>query len=461
MTARRIMHAIFLPALLLALAAGAQAQWPTGADGRPSLAPVLKEVTPGVVNISVVSQQQVRRNPLMDLFNDPMFPFSVPEQRPETVPRESVGSGVIVDAANGYILTNHHVIQRADEVIVTLPDGRRIDAQVIGSDAATDIALLRVQADDLVAIPMGDSTQLEVGDFVVAIGNPFGLGQTVTSGIVSALSRAGLRLPVETYQDFIQTDASINPGNSGGALVNLGGELIGINTAIVSPGGGGNVGIGFAVPSNMARDVMKQLIEHGEVRRGLLGVRGDDVTPDIVAALDLPVRSGAIITEVTRDSAAEQAGLQRGDVVVAVNNQAINSFADLRNRIGLTPVGSEIELTYLREGERQTARATIGADQGQLARDDSRIERLQGAEFSAMDRSHPQYGRFQGVVVARVEQGSPAAAQGLRQGDLIVAVNRTAVRSLDDLARAMPSDPRITAVLDIIRGNARLYLVLR
>jgi Do/DeqQ family serine protease len=443
--------------LLLALAASASlAQWPLGNGAeKPTLAPLLREATPAVVNISVESRSQVYTSPL---FNDPFLGrlFDVAAQ-PEYVPRQSAGSGVIIDADNGYVLTNHHVIDNAERVLVTLSDNREFDAEIVGSDEGTDVALLRIDAADLVAVEIGDSDELEVGDFVVAIGNPFGIGQTVTSGIVSALGRNGLN--ADGYEDFIQTDASINPGNSGGALIDLDGNLVGINSAIIAPAGG-NVGIGFAIPTNMAREVMEQLLEYGEVRRGRLGILIQDLTPGIAEALALDLERGAVVTQVEPDSPAERAGLEAGDVIVEFDGQAIESSADLRNKVGLMRLGATAEVVYVRDGRRETAEATIGGASGLAAGGGQTIERLRGAEFRSLDPGHPQYGRIDGVLVARVDQGSPAQRNGLRAGDVITAVNREPVRSVEEFSRAM-QDASGAIALNIVRNNARLFIVIQ
>jgi Do/DeqQ family serine protease len=321
-----------------------------------TLAPLLADITPGVVNIAVRSRVERPANPLVD---DPFFRrfFDLPE-----VPRQrdvlSAGSGVIVDARRGYVLTNSHVVANAAEVQVTLKDARTYPARLVGSDPATDVALLQVDARDLTAVPLGDSARLEVGDLVVAIGNPFGLGQTVTSGIVSALGRSGLG--IEGYEDFIQTDASVNPGNSGGALVNSRGELVGINTAILGPSGG-NIGIGFAVPVNMARAVMTQLVEHGEVRRGRLGITIQDLTPALADAMSLDLRGGAVISAIEAGSPAARAGLALGDVIVEVNGQPVLDADDLRNLIGLLPVGTDLAIVLYRDGRERAAAAQVGS----------------------------------------------------------------------------------------------------
>ncbi len=344
--------AIAVIAGTVSLAASAAAPI-VGPDGQiPTLAPLLKEVTPAVVNIATKGHEAV--NPL---YNDPLFRrfYNIPEGAPERETR-AAGSGVIIDAKAGYVVTNNHVIEHADEIVVTLKDNRQLKAKLVGTDPDTDVAILQIEARNLIALEIGDSDKLQVGDFVIAIGNPFGLGQTVTSGIVSALGRSGMH--IENYENFIQTDASINPGNSGGALINLRGELVGINTAIVGPSGG-NVGIGFAVPINMARSVMQQLIAHGEVKRGRLGVQVDDLTPDIAEALHIDVPGGAVISRVEPGSPARQAGLQPGDVIIAIDDAPVQNSSDLRNRVGLTPVGQTIRLTILRNGSQQTVGVKI------------------------------------------------------------------------------------------------------
>ncbi len=329
--------------------APAPAALPAGINGTSTIAPMLQQVTPAVVNIAVLSRAPQAENPLL---RDPFFRrfFNIPDQ-PQARPQVSAGSGVIVDARRGYVVTNAHVVENAQDIAVTLKDRRRIRARLVGRDTATDIALLKIEADNLTALPWGDSDRLQVGDFVVAIGNPFGLGQTVTSGIVSALGRSGLK--VEGYEDFIQTDASINPGNSGGALVNFNGELIGINTAIIGPAGG-SVGIGFAVPVSIVRSVMEQLVEHGEVRRGRLGVAIQDLTPDLAESLNMPGDAGAVIAKVEPGSPAEGAGLRSGDVVVAVEGRPVRSATDFRNRVGLVRVGTPMQVTVARGGSQRT-----------------------------------------------------------------------------------------------------------
>ncbi len=324
--------------------------------GTTTLAPLVERVTPAVVNIAVLHQTPAGENPLP---RDPLYRrfFDVPESARN--PSLSVGSGVIVDAERGYVLTDHHGVVGAQGIIVTLKDRRSFRATLVGSDPATDIALLRIDASGLTALPFGDSDALRVGDFVLAIGNPFGLGQTVTGGMVSALDRTGLT--DEGYEDFIQTDAAINPGNSGGALVNLQGELIGINTVIVGPAGG-NVGIGFAVPSAMAQSVMRQLVRYGMVQRGKLGVTLQELTPELAVRLGLPGSTeGAVIAQVETGSAADRAGLRSGDVVLAANGRMIRSASDLRNQIGLSPIGSTLDLRVVRDSQPRIVRAEIGS----------------------------------------------------------------------------------------------------
>ena len=417
-----------------------------------TMAPLLERTTPAVVNISVQSRAAVAENPL---FRDPFFRrfFDLPEQ-PQARRAISAGSGVIVDARRGYVLTNHHVVRSAERITVTLKDRREFQAELVGSDPATDVALLRIPGEALTALPFGDSEQLKVGDLVIAIGNPFGLGQTVTSGIVSALGRSGIENG--NYEDFIQTDASINPGNSGGALINSKGELVGINTAILAPSGG-NVGIGFAVPANMARSVMEQLLRFGQVRRGRIGVVIQDLDPAAAEALGLAADEGAMIARVEPGSPAERAGLRGGDVVLSVDGTPIQGSGELRNRIALVEADRSVRLEVLRNGRRSQMAvqvAPLPAGDGASA---AAIERLAGATLGELPPDHPAYGQITGVLVLRVGRGSPAAALGLRRGDLILGVDGTPVASAAELAQALaPGGGRAT--LNVLRGDRQLAL---
>ena len=418
----------------------------------PTLAPMLELATPAVVNIATEGRVLSRRNPLMD---DPFFRrfFDFP-QRPRERRTQSLGSGVVVNAERGYIVTNHHVIDKADAIKVTLRDGRQFQAKMIGSDPETDVAVIQIPAENLTALPLANSDALRVGDFVVAIGNPFGLGQTVTSGIVSALGRTGLG--IQGYEDFIQTDASINPGNSGGALVNLRGELVGINTAIIAPGGG-NVGIGFAVPANMVQRLMSQLVEHGEVRRGQLGVLTQDLTPDLAQAFGIQRNSGALIVKIVSGSGAERAGLRSGDVVVRVNGEPVQNSGALRNAIGLLRIGERVKLDILRDGKSLKITAKIREFTTETAQGKSISRHLAGAVFKEIPPGATGHG--EGVLVAGVKRGSPAAQSGLRKGDLITSVNRRPVTKTEELQRIAANSESL--LLNIQRGRGALFLLIQ
>ena len=421
-------------------------------NGVPTLAPLLQGVTPAVVNISVQSRSAIEDNPL---FRDPFFRrfFNIPDQAVQQ--ERSAGSGVIVDATSGYVVTNYHVIKDAQQVTVTLKDMRQFVAKLVGSDPGTDIALLKIEAKNLQALRLGDSDLLNVGDFVVAIGNPFGLGQTVTSGIVSALGRSGLDL--EGYEDFIQTDASINPGNSGGALINLKGELVGINTAIIGPSGA-NVGIGFAVPSAMVKAVLDQIERFGEVRRGRLGASSEDITHDLARSLGLPSTEGAIISTVESKSPAEQAGLKPGDVITAVNGRPVRRSIDLRNKIGMMPIGEMVNLTILRDGKTRTTKIKIAKPLEVPGTEAETVPQLAGATVANLKAG--ARGKIEGVIVTQVDANSSAWLHGLRPGDVIFGVNRKKVRSVQEfLAALQSSEDRI--ILNLLRGDFRLALVIR
>ena len=445
---------LWLLIALLGLPALAQPLPTTDARGLPTLAPLVNEVTPAVVNISIVTRAPMENNPL---FRDPFFRrfFGIPEQQQQR--EQAAGSGVIVDAARGYVLTNNHVIKDAERAIVTLKDRRQFTAKLVGTDPGTDIAVLQIEATGLSALKIGDSDQLHIGDYVLAIGNPFGIGQTVTSGIVSALGRSGLS--ADGYEDFIQTDASINPGNSGGALVNLRGELIGINTAIIGPAGG-NVGIGFAVPSNMARAVMNQIIRHGEVRRGRLGIEMADLTPESAKKLGVNTLIGAIIAVVQPGSPAEKGGLREGDVVTAINGRIVNNVAELRARLGLTPIGEEVEMRINRNGAPRTLRMKIAAPDVS-AGEGQALPQLPGMRIIEIQRGSALYKRLQGggLVVSAVEQNSAAWTAGFRPGDIIYAVNRRRVQTATEFQAALRGAPSYAVAF--LRGDFNLTIVLR
>ena len=418
----------------------------------PTLAPMLEKVTPAVVNIATTGHVRIQENPL---FSDPFFRhfFDIPEQ-PRERQTQSLGSGVVVDANKGYILTNNHVIDRADEIKVTLRNGETHQAKLIGTDPDSDVAVIQIEARNLTAVPLTDSAKVRVGDFVVAIGNPFGLGQTVTSGIVSATGRSGLG--IHGFEDFIQTDASINPGNSGGALVNLRGELVGINTAILSRSGG-NIGIGFAIPINMAREIMQQLVTHGKVERGRLGAQAQDLTPELAQAFDIKYRRGAVVTQIEPDSAADRAGLKVGDIVTEVNGKPVRDAATLRNSIGLLRVGQEVKLEVLREGKSKSLLAKVEEPTWTKQGGERLHAELTGAVLTDLDEA--SRGRAKGVLIAEVEPGSPAWRNGLRKGDIIVSVNRRGIESVEQLQQAVSGSQ--TLLLNIRRGNGALFLYLK
>jgi len=446
------MNRLLLVCSLLLLQGLARAALPAQVDGQPlpSLAPMLERVTPAVVNIHSKTVVRVR-NPLAE---DPFFRhfFGLPAVPQERV-QQSLGSGVIVDARQGLLLTNNHVIEGADDIQVTLADGRTLAGEFVGADPDTDVALVRIPAEGLSAVALADPEALRVGDFVVAVGNPFGLGQTVTSGIVSALGRQGLS--GLGFQNFIQTDASINPGNSGGALVNLRGELVGVNTAIFSPSGG-NVGIGFAIPVGLAQDVMRQLLAFGEVRRGSLGVQTQDIDATMATWLGVKERRGAVITRVQEDSPADQAGLKPGDVVVAIAGKPVIDRQGLHNAEGLLPVDKPVTLTVLRDGARRELEVRLQPRDRELAGASLDV-RLTGARLAELPERMRQRGA-NGVRVAEVTPGSRAARNGLRAGDLVVAVNR---REFADLAalRGRLSPPPQQLLLTVIRGRGALLVL--
>ncbi len=449
-------HLLSILALSLGVALSslpAQAALPLTIEGQslPSLAPIVERVTPAVVNISV-SGKKISRQSIPEPFRFFFGPDLPPEQLQEQ-PFKALGSGVIVDAAKGYVITNYHVIDSADEIKVTLKDGREFKAKKIGVDEQSDIALLQIKADTLSALNFADSDQLRVGDFTVAIGNPFGLGQTVTSGIVSALGRSGLN--IENLENFIQTDAAINTGNSGGALIDLKGELIGINTAILGPNGG-NIGIGFAIPSNMVRDLMAQILKYGEVRRGVLGIMGGELSADLAKAFGYDKQNGAFVSQVMPGSAADQAGIQAGDIIITLDGKPVRSFGELRAKIATMGAGKEVTLGLIRDSKAQDVKVVLKQAEQSQTQASVLHPALDGATLS---NTEPGI-RPQGVQVTALEERSPAALAGLRKDDIILGVNRQRINNLNELRKALKNNQEILA-LNIRRGDANLFLVLR
>ncbi|ATZ92790.1 MULTISPECIES: serine endoprotease DegQ [Dickeya] len=432
----------------------ANAALPAVVEGQalPSLAPMLEKVLPAVVSVHVEGTQ-VQRQRIPEEFKF-FFGPNTPSEKQNSRPFEGLGSGVIINAEKGYVLTNNHVVNNADKIQVQLNDGREYDAKLIGRDEQTDIALLQLNdAKNLTEVKMADSDQLRVGDFAVAVGNPFGLGQTATSGIISALGRSGLNL--EGLENFIQTDASINRGNSGGALVNLRGELIGINTAILAPSGG-NVGIGFAIPSNMAQNLTQQLVEFGEVKRGLLGIKGSEMTSEIAKAFKVDAQRGAFVSEVIPKSAAAKAGIKAGDVLVSLDGKSISSFAELRAKIGTTAPGKTVRIGLLRDGKQQEVAVVLDNSANVTTNADTLSPALQGA---TLNNGQLKDGN-KGVAIDNVAKDSAAAKVGLQKGDIIVGVNRERVENITQLRKILEAKPSVLA-LNIVRGDESIYLLLR
>jgi serine protease Do/serine protease DegQ len=445
-----LINTVLLSSTIAMASLPVQAGLPQSVNGQtmPSLAPMLEHVTPGVVLISVRGTHEVKQR-VPDAFK---FFFGNPRQGQQQERQfRGLGSGVIINADKGYIVTNNHVINDADEIQITLKDGRQLDAKKIGSDEASDIALLQIEADDLVEVKVADSDNLRVGDFAVAIGSPFGLGQTVTSGIVSALGRSGLN--IENYEDFIQTDAAINSGNSGGALINLRGELIGINTAILGPNGG-NVGIGFAIPSNMVQNLVNQIIEFGEVRRGVLGVAGRSVTSEIAKAMELDINQGGFVEQVTPDSAADEAGIRAGDVITKVNGKMVKTFNELRGKIGSIGAGKTVKITVIRkDGKEKEYDVTLKKSETANIEAASLHRMLDGAKLE-------NNGQDDGIIVAEIAENSPAASIGLRKGDVINGINRQRIANIGEL-RSYLNDHKGVFALNILRNNSALFLMIR
>ena len=424
-----------------------------GDSDTPTLAPMLEKTTPAVVSISVEGKHQIRQR-IPDLFRYFYGP-NVPKEQVQEQPFRGLGSGVIIDADEGYIVTNAHVVDNADEIIVALGDGRELEAKKVGEDKGSDIALLKVEPENLTEVQLANSDKIRVGDFVVAIGNPFGIGKTVTSGIVSALGRS-TAMGLNTYEDYIQTDAAINRGNSGGALVNLKGELVGINTAILGPNGG-NVGIGFAIPSNMMKSLVDQIVKYGEVRRGLLGITGQNVDSGLAEAMALDVNQGAFVREVSEDSAAAKGGILPGDIITSLNGKKIESFNELRAKIGTLGAGAEVKLAVLRDGKNKNLTVVLDDFTARNVSAEDIHPALDGATLADGETKNDE----SGVEITQLQERSNADRLGLQEGDVIIGVNRNRVNNVAELRRALDDNERGVIALNVRRGKSSLYLVIR
>ena len=438
----------------LAISPNVSAAFPfsTAKQEVPSLAPMLEKVTPAVVTVAVEGSKEIKTN--IDPFQ---YFFGNRNGTPRTQERpfKGMGSGVIIDKDKGYIVTNYHVINDADKILIKLKDGREFEAKKLGGDEESDIAVLKIEPDDLEEISIANSDNARVGDFVVAIGNPFGLGQTVTSGIISAKGRSGLMGQNQGLEDFIQTDAAINSGNSGGALVNLKGELVGINTAIIAPSGG-NVGIGFAIPSEMMNNLMTQIIEFGEVKRGVLGISGSNFDAAMAKSFGVDVAQGAFVAEVVPKSSADKGGLEIGDIITHVNGNRIKSFDELKSKVASKGAGKEVELTALRDGEEITLSVTLGSADKPAITAENIHSSLKGAKLANGKTKRGD----EGIEVTELDERSPAAMLGLKKGDVIIAVNRTRLTSVIAL-REMLSEAKGVLALNVVRGNSSLYILIR
>lgn len=419
-----------------------------------SLAPMLERAMPSVVNINI-------RGEVGDDENLLNMPGPVSDDEGSNAPRrkfESLGSGVIMDAGHGYIATNAHLLRKANVITVKLGDGRSFKAKLIGLDAPSDLAVIQIHADNLHALPFADSDKLRVGDFVAAIGNPFGLNQTVTSGIISGLQRNDLR--IEGYENFIQTDAPINPGNSGGALVNMKGELIGINTAILTPMGG-NIGISFAIPTNMAKSVTEQLIQYGTVRRGLMGVLVQNLTPELATAFHIPYSQGAVVTLITPGSPAEKAGFQVGDIIQDVNGMAIKDSNQVRNIVGLLRAGSSLKIKVLRQNKTMNLSLETADPKAYQQESEAKYPFLFGVALRDFDEQTASGRDIRGVEVVNLSQNSAAFAGGLgiHPGDVILSANQQPVKSVTELKQiAQKSSDQL--LLNVLRQGGALFVVI-